>query len=143
MVYIRNLKNGIKLTIFVFVVVWTLDTAAYVFGKFFGKHSLAKNISSRKTIEGAVAGIIFGIICAISCKYIFMNNIFTLFDSIVLGFIIAIIGQFSDLCESVIKRDGNVKDSSKILPGHGGIFDRFDSYMFTAPVVYYIFKLLI
>ncbi|MDR1721290.1 MAG: phosphatidate cytidylyltransferase [Endomicrobium sp.] len=142
MVYIRGLNGGMGLVFFVFIVVWTLDTAAYAFGKILGRHKLAVNISPKKTIEGAVAGIIFGILGAVICKYKFMSNILTLGDSIILGFVIAVAGQFSDLCESVVKRDGNVKDSGKIIPGHGGVFDRFDSYIFAAPAVYYVLELL-
>jgi len=142
MVYIRNLKDGKELVFFIFIVIWTLDTAAYVFGKILGKRKLAKNISPKKTREGAVAGIIFGVLGAVICRFGFMSNILTLLNSVILGFIIAIIGQFSDLSESIIKRDGDVKDSSRILPGHGGVFDRFDSYIFVAPVVYYVLKFL-
>ncbi|MDR2666256.1 MAG: phosphatidate cytidylyltransferase [Endomicrobium sp.] len=142
MVYIRNLKGGMEFVFFIFIVIWTLDTAAYAFGKMFGKHKLAENISPKKTIEGAIAGVVFGILGAVICRFGFMSNILTLRNSIILGFVIAITGQFSDLCESIIKRDGDSKDSGRIVPGHGGVFDRFDSYIFTAPTVYYILKFL-
>jgi phosphatidate cytidylyltransferase len=137
MVYIRNLKYGMELVFFIFIVIWTLDTAAYAFGKVLGKHKLVESVSPRKTVEGAIAGIIFGILGAIICRYGFMSNILTLWDSVILGFLIAVIGQFSDLSESIIKRDGDIKDSGRMLPGHGGVFDRFDSYIFTAPIIYY------
>jgi phosphatidate cytidylyltransferase len=142
MVYIRNLNGGMKLVFFIFIVVWFLDTMAYVFGKAVGKHKLAKNISPKKTLEGSIAGIVFGALAAVACRYIFMSNILTLQNAVMLGLVIAVTGQFSDLTESLIKRDGNVKDSGKIVPGHGGIFDRFDSYLFTAPAVYYILQIL-
>ncbi|MDR1401167.1 MAG: phosphatidate cytidylyltransferase [Endomicrobium sp.] len=142
MVYMRNLKIGMKLVFFVFIVVWTLDTAAYAFGKIFGRCKLARNISPKKTVEGVIAGIIFGILGAVTCRFGFMSNILTLRNSVILGFVIAVTGQFSDLSESIIKRDGGVKDSGRILPGHGGVFDRFDSYIFAAPTVYYVLKLL-
>jgi phosphatidate cytidylyltransferase len=142
MIYIHNLNGGMKLVFFVFIVVWVLDTVAYAFGKVLGKHKLAKNVSPKKTLEGAIAGIIFGILAAVACRYIFMSNILTLQNAIILGFVIAVTGQFSDLAESLIKRDGNVKDSGKIVPGHGGVFDRFDSYLFAAPAVYYILQIL-
>jgi phosphatidate cytidylyltransferase len=141
MVYIRNLNSGMKLTFFLFIVIWVLDTAAYAFGNMFGKHKLAKNISPKKTVEGAVAGVIFGILTAVICKYVFMQNIFTLREALIFGFTISVTGQFSDLAESLIKRDGNIKDSGKIIPGHGGVFDRFDSYIFATPVMYYVLKI--
>jgi phosphatidate cytidylyltransferase len=141
MVYIRNLHDGMKLVFFIFIVVWILDTMAYTFGKALGKHKLAKNVSSKKTLEGATAGIVFGVLMAVACKFIFMNNILTLQNAVVLGLVITVVGQFSDLAESLIKRDGNVKDSGKIVPGHGGVFDRFDSYLFVAPAVYYVLQI--
>jgi phosphatidate cytidylyltransferase len=130
-----------KLVLFIFIVVWILDTMAYVFGKALGKHKLAKNVSPKKTLEGATAGIVSGVLTAIVCRLIFMDNILTLQNTVILGLVIAIAGQFSDLAESLIKRDGNVKDSGKIVPGHGGVFDRFDSYLFAAPAVYYVLKI--
>jgi phosphatidate cytidylyltransferase len=142
MVYIYNLNGGMRLVFFIFIVVWILDTAAYAFGKMLGKHKLAKNVSPKKTLEGAIAGIVFGVLAAVTCRCIFMSDILTLQNALILGFVIAVVGQFSDLTESLIKRDGSVKDSGKIIPGHGGVFDRFDSYLFTAPAVYYILHIL-
>ncbi|MDR0956760.1 MAG: phosphatidate cytidylyltransferase [Endomicrobium sp.] len=142
MVYIRSLDNGMELMFFLFFVVWVLDTAAYGFGVVFGRHGLAKNISPKKTIEGAIAGIVFGMFAALACRYMFMRSILTSYEALIFGFIIAVTGQFSDLAESLIKRDGSIKDSGKILPGHGGVFDRFDSYVFAAPALYYTLKIL-
>ncbi|MDR1196130.1 MAG: phosphatidate cytidylyltransferase [Endomicrobium sp.] len=140
--YLRDMKGGMQLLFFMFIVVWVLDTAAYAFGKMLGKHKLAKNVSPKKTLEGAAAGIVFALIAAAVCKYAFMSNILTLPQALILGFVISIVGQFSDLAESLIKRDGNIKDSGKIIPGHGGVFDRFDSYIFAAPAVYYILQFI-
>jgi phosphatidate cytidylyltransferase len=142
MVYIRNMSGGMQLIFFIFIVVWVLDTAAYAFGRMLGKHKLAKNVSPKKTIEGAVAGIVFGVAAAVACRYIFMSEILTVLQALILGFAISIVGQFSDLAESLIKRDGNIKDSGKIIPGHGGVFDRFDSYIFAAPAVYYLLNFI-
>jgi phosphatidate cytidylyltransferase len=141
MVYLRNSYGGMEIIFFIFIVVWVLDTAAYAFGFMLGKRKLAQ-VSPKKTIEGAVAGIVFGVLAAIICRTIFMRHILSICDSIIFGFVISIVGQFSDLAESLIKRDGDVKDSSKTIPGHGGFFDRFDSYIFAAPAVYYVLKLL-
>jgi phosphatidate cytidylyltransferase len=142
MVYLRSLYGGMEIIFFIFFVVWMLDTAAYAFGFMFGKRKLAQNISPKKTREGAMAGIVFGVLTAVICRSIFMRDILSICNSIILGFIISVIGQFSDLAESLIKRDSDVKDSSKIIPGHGGFFDRFDSYIFAAPAVYYVLRLL-
>lgn len=138
MVYIRDLNGGMQLIFLIFIEVWVLDTAAYTFGYMFGKHKLAKKVSPKKTIEGAIAGVVFGVLTAVVCRYLFISNILTLCEVVVLGLVISVVGQFSDLAESLIKRDGNVKDSGKIIPGHGGVFDRFDSYIFAAPAVYYV-----
>jgi phosphatidate cytidylyltransferase len=142
MVYIRDMKGGMELLFFIFIVVWVLDTAAYAFGRMLGKHKLAKNVSPKKTIEGAVAGVVFGVAAAAVCRYAFMQHILTLPQALIIGFVISIVGQFSDLAESLIKRDGNIKDSGKIIPGHGGMFDRFDSYIFAAPAVYYMLQFI-
>lgn len=141
MVYIRSLNGGMKLVFFLFIVVWVLDTAAYAFGSILGKHKLAQNVSPNKTIGGAVAGVVFGIFAAIACRHIFMKDILTSSQAFVLGLVIAVTGQLSDLAQSLIKRDGNVKDSGKIVPGHGGVFDRFDSYIFAAPAAYYVLQI--
>ena len=142
MVYLRDMKGGMQLMFFIFIAVWVLDTAAYAFGRMLGKHKLAKNVSPKKTTEGAIAGIICGVAAAAACRYVFMQDIINLQQALILGFIISVVGQFSDLAESLIKRDGNIKDSGKIIPGHGGVFDRFDSYLFAAPAVYYTLDLI-
>ena len=142
MVLIRNLEYGMQYIIFLFVNVWCLDTGAYFVGKNFGKHKLASLVSPKKTIEGAIAGIVTAIIVSILCQKIFMQNIISLSNAIIFGVIISIVGQFSDLAESLFKRDCNIKDSGNIIPGHGGMLDRFDSYLFAAPVFYYAIILL-
>ena len=119
-----------------------MDTGAYFVGKKFGKHKLAKNISPKKTIEGAIAGVVTGISVSVLCKFIFMEDIISVREAIIFAIVISIIGQFSDLAESLFKRDCNIKDSGNIIPGHGGMLDRFDSYLFAAPVFYYAIILL-
>jgi phosphatidate cytidylyltransferase len=142
MVYLRNLYGGMEIIFFIFLVVWVLDTAAYAFGFMFGKHKLVEHISPKKTVEGATTGVVFGLLTAVICRTMFMSDILSMRDCIVLGFVISIVGQFSDLAESLIKRDGDIKDSGKTIPGHGGFFDRFDSYIFAAPALYYVLKFL-
>jgi phosphatidate cytidylyltransferase len=118
--------------------VWILDTAAYAVGSQIGKHKIAKNVSPKKSVEGAIAGIIFGVLSSVLCRYSFMQDILTVSQAITIGLLIAVISQFSDLAESLIKRDSGVKDSGVIIPGHGGFLDRFDSYIFAAPALYYL-----
>lgn len=143
MVLIRDIPDdGIKYIVFLFVNIWLLDTGAYFVGKKFGKYKLAKNISPKKTIEGAVAGVITSIIVSLLCRIVFMKDIISLNEAILFAVVISAVGQFSDLAESMFKRDADIKDSGNILPGHGGMLDRFDSYLFAAPVFYYLIVLL-
>jgi len=115
--------------------IWICDSAAYFVGKKIGKHKLFERISPKKTWEGAIAGFIFAIIGFYVFMLIFIPA-FPLIHSIILGAIIGIIGQFGDLSESQLKRDIKIKDSSAIIPGHGGFLDRFDSILFVLPAVY-------
>ncbi len=139
MVLIRDIpKYGMHYIIFLFVNVWLLDTGAYFMGKKFGRHKLASVISPKKTIEGAVAGVVTAILVSVAYRYLFLRDVITNNQAIIYGFVISFVGQFSDLAESLFKRDCNIKDSGKILPGHGGMLDRFDSYLFAAPIFYYI-----
>ncbi|MBN2414031.1 phosphatidate cytidylyltransferase [candidate division KSB1 bacterium] len=114
---------------------WLCDTAAYVIGSYFGKNKLIKRISPNKTIEGTLAGLVFAIIGAWICHIWFIHGL-QLKDSLIIGFIIGSFGQYGDLFESMFKRDADVKDSSHLIPGHGGIMDRFDSLLVSTPVVY-------
>jgi len=120
---------------FLLCLVFLNDTGAFYFGRYLGKYKLHKEISPNKTWEGAIGGLI----CSIIGSFMFLK-IFRLrpicFETFLLIFFLAIIGQIGDLAESLIKRSYNVKDSGTILPGHGGILDRIDSFLFTIPVLY-------
>ena len=111
------------------------DSFCYYAGIQFGKHKLAEVISPNKTVEGAIGG---SLMCLLFCLG-FGMFVFGLpwYHSLMLGTLIAMFAQIGDLCESMIKRDAGVKDSSDIIPGHGGFLDRTDSYILTIPVVYY------
>jgi phosphatidate cytidylyltransferase len=141
MILLSNMFLGWQYLLLLFITTWILDTCAYAVGRKYGKRKLAQYISPKKTREGAVAGLIGGIITAL-----IINHIFGMFDyywqAAILGLAIALVGQFSDLAESVIKRDADIKDSGALIPGHGGALDRFDSYLFAAPVVYFLIVLL-
>ncbi len=126
--------RGGFLIISIFVTIWICDSAAFFGGTSLGKHKLFPRVSPNKSWEGAIFGFIFAVITMILFKLVILdflswNTVFTF------GIIIGIIGQVGDLIESLFKRDSGVKDSSSLIPGHGGIFDRFDSILFTAPVI--------
>jgi phosphatidate cytidylyltransferase len=110
------------------------DIGAYFIGARFGRHPLMPRISPKKTIEGAVAGLIFSVLGALICRP-FLN--FSYIHAVVLGIFFGAVGQLGDLSESLIKRDCQVKDSGKLLPGMGGILDEIDSLLFTAPLFYF------
>ena len=123
----------------VFIGAWVTDTCAYYSGKFFGKHKLCPKVSPKKTIEGSIGGIIgTSIICGVY-GLIASNfaDVMAVYHFVIIGFICGILSQFGDLVASSIKRYAGIKDYSNLIPGHGGILDRFDSILFTNIVVYY------
>ena len=115
--------------------IWICDTAAFHAGTAWGRHKLFPRVSPNKSWEGAIFGFVFAILSAVTAKYLVLEYL-TLQDSIVIGAIVGTFGQLGDLVESLLKRDAGVKDSSNLIPGHGGVFDRFDSLLFVAPIVY-------
>lgn len=127
--------TGGYLIISVFITIWICDSAAFFLGTALGKHKLFPRISPKKSWEGSAAGFIFALISMIALKYILLDS-FSVLDAVIVGTIIGSVGQIGDLVESLIKRDAGVKDSSNLIPGHGGIFDRFDSLMLSSPVIY-------
>ncbi len=118
-----------------FAIIWICDTAAFHVGSVWGKHKLYPRVSPNKSWEGAVAGFVFAILSAIAAKYLVLEYL-PLGSAVVIGAIVGTIGQLGDLAESLFKRDAGVKDSSALIPGHGGAFDRFDSLLLVAPCVY-------
>lgn len=129
-------KNYI-LVFLLFFLIWSNDSFAYFGGKYFGKHKFSK-ISPNKTVEGLISGFIFTVITSVAFYYI--TKEITLTDSLVIGLIIGVLAPIGDLFESFLKRFTGVKDSSNIIPGHGGILDRFDSLMFCTPFVLIYFR---
>lgn len=125
--------DGKWLLLAFFLTIWSFDTFAYLTGYALGKHRLYEKISPKKTWEGAIGGLLFACICT----YIFYRttHILTLGQWIGFGLIISVTGTLGDLSESLLKRSLDVKDSGKILPGHGGLLDRFDSTIFAAPFI--------
>jgi phosphatidate cytidylyltransferase len=126
---------GPNLIFFLLLVVWLGDAGAYYVGKRFGKHKLSPRISPKKTVEGLVGGVITSAITAIVIHLTFFPQI-RLVHAIVVGIVLSISGVIGDLAESMWKRSAAVKDSGTLIPGHGGFLDRFDSILFTAPILY-------
>jgi phosphatidate cytidylyltransferase len=136
-----------KIIISIFILIWTNDTFAYIVGKSIGKHKLFESISPKKTIEGFLGGVFFATIAGyFISKYYFDPKENYLTKSILIwtitAFIVGIFGTIGDLVQSKFKRLANVKDSGKIMPGHGGILDRLDSVIFVAPFVYLFYQIL-
>jgi phosphatidate cytidylyltransferase len=133
---------GARLVFLLAALVWATDTGAYLCGVAFGRRPLAPRISPKKTVEGAFGGLLaaglVGWLCTRS-----LVPFMTPLAGTVLGVVAGVAAQLGDLVESLIKRDVGIKDTAPLLPGHGGILDRFDSLLFTAPVLYYYFRLFI
>ncbi len=134
--------NGAYLIISIFATIWICDSAAFFGGVSLGKHKLFPRVSPNKSWEGAVFGFLFSVATMIAAKYIVLGFL-SWPDVLVIGILVGTIGQLGDLVESLIKRDAGVKDSSNLIPGHGGIFDRFDSLLLSAPVVFIYLQLFL
>ena len=133
----RNHEQGLQYIIFALLVVWTTDSGAYFTGKKFGKHKLWPEISPNKTVEGFVGGIIWALITAFIIQWFSpLTSSYLVLTGITIA--ASIFGQLGDLVESAIKRQYNVKDSGNLLPGHGGILDRFDSLLFVIPLLHFL-----
>ncbi len=132
----RLVSNGLNLTLLILLITWATDSGAYFVGKNFGKHKLWPQISPKKTIEGSIGGIILALLVGLIANYILHAFAYTF--TIEIALIISIVGQLGDLVESALKRAKNVKDSGRLLPGHGGVLDRFDSLIFIFLVLHII-----
>ena len=130
-----------KIIISIFILIWTNDTFAYIVGKSIGKHKLLEKISPKKTIEGFIGGLVFCVIASILISKFYIGASAT-YIWIIIALIASIFGTLGDLIESKFKRMAGVKDSGKIMPGHGGILDRLDSVIFVAPFVFLFYQIL-
>ncbi len=132
--------NGQYLVWLIFICAWGCDTCAYCVGMLFGKHKMAPVLSPKKSVEGAIGGIAGAVIIGIIYALFTKGSVSHYAIICAAGAFISMIG---DLAASAIKRNMNIKDYGKLIPGHGGILDRFDSIIFTAPIIYYLSIMLI
>jgi phosphatidate cytidylyltransferase len=130
------MPDGINLIYLLLGITWCSDIGAYLVGKQFGKRKIMPAISPNKSLEGYIGGLIFGVATSLAICSWLLPNIKPI-HAVIMGLIFTIIGQIGDLAESILKRGANVKDSGKLMPGHGGILDRCDSLVFITPALYY------
>lgn len=138
---LASLPQGLTLTLMAFLCIWAADIGAYAFGRWVGKTPLS-NISPKKTLEGALFGIAGSMGVGVTGAWLLFWHSWPL-SGAAFGILIGVSSLLGDLTESLMKRDAGVKDSGQLIPGHGGILDRTDSYVFTAPLVYYFVTLLL
>lgn len=136
---LRNIENGLYYLTLAVTLCFVTDAAAYLIGKPFGRHKLAPKVSPNKSVEGAVAGVVFAMAFALGLGALaqhFLSLEINYITLLIYAFAASIVGQFGDLSMSAVKRAAGIKDFSNILPGHGGILDRFDSHLFAVSFTY-------
>ena len=131
---------GPEMVLLVFVLLWTNDVFAYLSGRLLGKHKLFERISPGKTIEGSIGGLVFTMVSVMALSH--YADWLSMTEAVGMGVIAVVFGTLGDLCESMLKRQAGVKDSGKLIPGHGGILDRFDSVLFSVPFIFVYLLLL-
>ncbi len=144
---VRELPYGIYSVWMIFISSWICDTCAYVVGMLIGKHKLAPVLSPKKSIEGAVGGVAGAALVGALYAYFIVEPVISeqkiTWVFVLISAVGAVISQVGDLAASAIKRNHEIKDYGKLIPGHGGVMDRFDSVIFTAPMIYFLALLLI
>ncbi len=150
-IFTEDMIVGLFYVMFVFLCSWISDSGAYFTGRAFGKHKLAPEISPKKTVEGAIGGVIFCIVFGIAFTFIFFEVVAMTTDGftysvniislVIICLVASILSIFGDLTASMVKRQCAIKDFGHIMPGHGGVIDRFDSVLFVAPFIYSVLKL--
>ncbi len=143
---VRMLKDGLLLVWMIFIAAWGSDTCAYCVGMLIGKHKLPSKLSPKKSIEGCIGGVVGAALLGYIYATIFQNQIVgvtnPIFAFTIMGGVGSIISQIGDLAASAIKRNHEIKDYGTLIPGHGGILDRYDSIIFTAPIVFFLTQIL-
>jgi phosphatidate cytidylyltransferase len=139
---------GSHFVLYTFLVVWSCDTGAYFIGLPLGRHKLLPRVSPGKSVEGAIGGFACAIGAALLGRVWFAKfpsgePFLSVSEALALGSLLGIVGQLGDLVESLLKRDAGVKDASRTIPGHGGVLDRFDSLLFSAPLSYYFLRMVV
>ena len=140
MIVLRDYAFGKQVLTTLFVCTWGCDVGAYIGGKMFGTTQLCKYVSPGKTVQGFIAGIIGSLIANAAAIYFFALPTYPLIH---IGFICGIFGQIGDLAESLIKREADEKDSGSVIPGHGGMLDRFDSILFNGLLTYLVLRVIL
>lgn len=141
LIFLRRLfPFGLQYVLLVFILIWTCDTGAYVGGRLIGRHALSPLLSPQKTIEGSITGLLSCIVVSFLIHKFYPLLLPSIYAYLLLGILIGIFGQVGDLVESALKRFSNVKNSSGLIPGHGGVLDRFDSLFFCTPIAYFYIK---
>ena len=123
-----------NIIIYIILMIWINDSFAFIVGKNFGKHKLFESVSPKKTIEGFIGGLLFAVLAGVLIGN--YSNSFSILNWVIIAIIVAVLGSLGDLVESMLKRSLNIKDSGNLLPGHGGILDRFDGLLLSVPFIY-------
>ena len=136
--YVVDARGGTVLAMLPILLTWSTDVGAYTFGRLFGSHKLMPSVSPGKTVEGAAGGIVLSVVVGLLYVAFLLHPYAQLamrpLATVVFALCLSVVAQIGDLAESLFKREGGVKDSSTIIPGHGGVLDRFDSLLFALPV---------
>lgn len=143
---VRMMKDGAISVWLIFIGAWGSDTCAYCTGVLFGRHKIAPKLSPKKSLEGCIGGVAGAALIGFIFATVFQNHIHGILipqlTFAIIGAASSVISQVGDLAASAIKRNHDIKDYGNLIPGHGGILDRFDSILFTAPIVYYLAKMV-
>jgi phosphatidate cytidylyltransferase len=142
LLWLRELDRGLPLLVVVLLGTWAADTFAFFVGVRFGRTPLAPEISPGKSVEGLVGGVVGSVVVVAVVSHFFASDLEFL-GSLVTGLVIGAVSPIGDLLESMLKRNFDLKDTSRVIPGHGGVLDRIDSLLVTAPVSYYLFRFLL
>jgi len=139
---VRMLEDGALIVWMIFIGAWGSDTCAYCVGVLIGKHKIAPKLSPNKSLEGCIAGVVGAALLGMTYAAIIQNRLTGVENAMlvfaVIGAASSVIAQIGDMAASAIKRNHEIKDYGTLIPGHGGVLDRFDSIIFTAPIVYYL-----